>query len=72
LSKVLGPNGKLLPKEKEHCKKHGLCIICALKDHMADKCPLHNEKAHGKVAQIDPLSKGDNLAHEAELSDSPN
>ena len=32
LSKILGPDGKLLPKEKAHCERLGLCSYCG-KDH---------------------------------------
>ena len=32
LSKILGPDGKLLPKEKARCKRLGLCSYCS-KDH---------------------------------------
>jgi hypothetical protein len=71
LSKVLGPDGKLLPEEKERRKKNGLCIICASKDHMADKCPARKDQAQGKVAHIESLSEEEDSASEAEF-DSPN
>ena len=75
LSKVLGPDGKLLPEEKERRKKNGLCIICASKDHMADHCPSRKENVRGKAAVLDPVDEGsDNAgsASEAESSDSQN
>ncbi len=39
LSKVLGPDGKLLPEEKECHKKNDLCMVCGNKGHYSDKCP---------------------------------
>ena len=36
--KLLGPDGKLLPEERERRIKNGLCLICGLKGHMADAC----------------------------------
>ena len=38
ISSVLGPDGKLLPKEKERRCKNNLCLICGSKYHYADKC----------------------------------
>jgi hypothetical protein len=38
LSKILGPDGKLLPEEKAHCEKLGLCTYCAEK-HAMENCP---------------------------------
>jgi len=75
LSKVLGPDGKLLPEEKDRRKRLNLCIICAAKDHMSDKCPARKEKAQGRTARLDPVSEqsdNDGSASEAESSDSPN
>jgi hypothetical protein len=53
LSKVLGPDGNLLPEEKERRKKQGLCIICASKDHLADQCPARKDQTQGKAAALD-------------------
>jgi hypothetical protein len=38
LSKILGPDGKLLPEEKAHHEKLGLCTYCAEK-HTTENCP---------------------------------
>ena len=68
LSKVLGPDGKLLPAEKERRKKNNLCLICAAKDHHAEQCPSRRERAQARAATIKELDS----ASEPEGSDSPN
>ena len=68
LSKILGPDGKLLPTEKECWRKNNLCLICASKDHHAEKCPSHCESTQARTATIEEL---DSLS-EADASDSPN
>ena len=75
LSKILGPDGKLLPEEKEHHKRLGLCIICSSKAHMLDKCPSHKEPAQGRAAYLDSVfeqSADVDSTSEAESSDSQN
>jgi hypothetical protein len=72
LSKFIGPEGKLLPEEKERHKMNSVCVICAPKDHMADKCPARKGQVHSKVAHIEPLIEEEDSAPEAEFSDSPN
>ena len=37
--KDLGPDGKLLPKEREHRIKNNLCLLCGQADHMINECP---------------------------------
>ena len=71
LSKILGPDGKLLPEEKECRKRNNLCIICGSKDHMADRCPSRKEVTHGRTAALDPVDEGSDAnrsASEAESS----
>jgi Ty3 transposon capsid-like protein len=53
LSKVLGPDGKLLPEEKERRKKNNLCMICASKDHFSDKCPSRKNQAQARAATLE-------------------
>jgi hypothetical protein len=36
--KHLGPDSKLLPKERERCLANGLCMLCGQKGHMAADC----------------------------------
>jgi hypothetical protein len=75
LSKVLGPDRKLLPEEKERRKKQGLCIICASKDHMAERCPSRKSSTQGRAATLEPVSEGhlsEGSASEAESSESQN
>jgi hypothetical protein len=68
LSKVLGPDGKLLPTKKEHCCKNNLCLLCTSKDHMVDTCPsCHN---HTQAYAI--TTKGPKPSPEAKPSDCPN
>ena len=71
LSKVLRPDGKLLPEEKDRHKCLGLCIICAAKDHMSDKCPSCKD-VQGRSTQLDPISEDGGSESEAESSESPN
>jgi len=53
LSKILGPDRKLLPEEKEHCKKSNLCLICTFKEHFSNKCPSHKNYAMAHTANLD-------------------
>jgi len=43
LSAILGPDGKLLPEEKEHWKKFGLCLCHRVKD---DCSPPSSDKSN--------------------------
>ena len=76
LSNVLGPDGKLLPEEKERRKKQNLCLICASKDHFSDKCPARKTPAKARAAAIEEVldeegTSEDSLS-EAESSEVPN
>jgi hypothetical protein len=78
LTKILGPDGKLLPEEKERRKKNDLCMICGSKNHFADKCDHQKEttKAHANeletVIEDDAQSDNGSNPAEAESSDTPN
>lgn len=37
--KLLGSNGKLLPKERERRIANNLCLLCGQKGHNSDSCP---------------------------------
>lgn len=50
LSKVLGPDGKLLPEEKARREKLGLCFYCAEK-HATDQCPKKAAKKDTTTSQ---------------------
>ena len=78
LSKVLGPDGKLLPKEKEcHCKNN-LCLMCGSKEHFVNKCPNCQDSTHSRAANLASIneegshSEPESLPSEAESSESPN
>ena len=75
-SDVLGPDGKLLPEEKERRKKHNLCLICASKDHFSDKCPSRKTPAKARAADLETIVDDDeqsiDSASEDESSGSPN
>ena len=68
LSKILGPDGKLLPAEKERRRKNNLCLICGSKDHHAEQCPSRRERTPARAATIEELDS----SSEAEASDTPN
>jgi hypothetical protein len=72
ISKNLSPNGKLLPEEKERCRKNNLCMICASNKHFLDDCPLRKPQA--KAALLDPVAEdqGEGSASKAESSELPN
>ena len=75
LLKILGSDSKLLPEEKDHCKRLRLCLICGSKEHMAEKCPSHKEIAQGHTTHLEAVSKNsedEGSASEAESADSPN
>jgi len=55
LSSILGPDGKLLPEEKERRCKNDLCMICGSKNHFADKCPSNKDKTCGRSAHLEEL-----------------
>jgi len=73
LSAVLRPDGKLLPEEKEWCKKFGLCLRHGIKD----DCPppgfdKSNTPKTDKPASTfnTPKPKGHAVQAEAKKSDS--
>lgn len=76
LSNVLGPDGRLLPEEKERRKKNNLCLICALKDHFSDKCPSRKTPVKARAAALEDIPDGDESSDgslsEAESSEAPN
>lgn len=75
LSKVLGPDGKLLPAEKERRRKNDLCMICGSKDHYADKCPSNRDNTHGRAAhleEVDEESDSEGSASDDDASELPN
>jgi hypothetical protein len=44
--KLLGPDGKLLPQERERRITNGLCLLCGQKGHMADDCPKRTKPSN--------------------------
>ena len=42
--KLLGPDGKLLPEERERRISNGLCLLCGQKGHLADECPKRRKQ----------------------------
>ena len=53
IAAFLGPDGRLLPEERERRIKEGLCLICAKKGHLSKTCPSRKpaqsaEKAKGR------------------------
>jgi hypothetical protein len=68
----LGPDGKLLPEEKERRKKNNLCLICASKEHFVDKCPQRKEPTQARAATLETVDEDDGSPSEAESSDVPN
>jgi hypothetical protein len=72
ISKNLSPDGKLLPEEKEHCRKNNLCMICASNKHFLDDCPLCKPQA--KAMLLDPIAEdqGEGSTSKAESSELPN
>ena len=68
LSKILGPDGKLLPAEKDRRRKNNLCLICAAKDHHAEQCPSRRERTQARTATIEEVTS----SSDAEASDDPN
>jgi hypothetical protein len=75
IAKVLGPDGKLLPEEKERRRKNNLCLICTSKDHFSDKCPSHKDNSKAHAATLEAVDEGDQSegsASKAESSEYPN
>lgn len=76
ISNVLGSDGKLLPEEKERRKKNNLCLICASKDHFANKCPSRKTPVKARAADLESISDDDeqspSSASEAESLEHPN
>ena len=68
LSKILGPDGKLLPAEKERHRKNNLCLICASKDHHAKQCPSRHDCTPARTATIEEVDS----SSEAEAEETPN
>ena len=75
-SNVLGPDGKLLPEEKERRKQNNLCLVCGSEGHFSDKCPHRKAPTKARAADLEPITDEDEQAQgsvsEAELSSSPN
>ena len=75
LSKILSPDGKLLPEERERRRKNNLCIICGLKEHFADKCPSSKNKTQERSACLEEIPEGnasEGSVSEAESSELSN
>jgi len=72
LSKVLGPDGKLLPEEKERWKQNDLCMVCGDKGHFADKCPQRKEAAQAHAVTLDDIEESSDSSSGAESSASQN
>jgi hypothetical protein len=75
IAKVLGPDRKLLPEEKECCRKNNLFLICTSMDHFSDKCPSHKDNSKACAATLEAIDEGDQSegsASEAESSEYPN
>ncbi len=71
LSKVLCPDSKLLPEEKDHCKQLSLCFICTSEYHMTNKCPSWREITQEHPDVLDSENSEDKSSpSEAESSDS--
>jgi hypothetical protein len=70
IAKNLGPNGKLLPEEKEHRRKNNLCLICGSSKHFLDNCP--SKKPQAKAAQLVTVEEdaAEGASSEVESSDS--
>src|SRR5258706_901123 len=60
LSKILGPDGKLLPEEKERRRKNDLCMICGSKNHFAKKCPSNKDRTQGCAAHLEEVEEEPN------------
>jgi hypothetical protein len=72
LTKILGPDGKLLPEERERRRKNNLCMICGSDKHFVDKCPSNKDKAQGRSAHLDDVqeeSLSEDSAPEADASE---
>ena len=72
LTKILGPDGKLLPEERERRRKNNLCMICGSDKHFADKCPSNKDKAQGRSAHLDDVQEdtfSEDSASEADASE---
>ena len=70
LSKVLGPDRKLLPEEKERRKKNDLCLVCGGKGHFSDKCPHRKESVHARAANLEVIEESEDTSPGAESDDS--
>ena len=70
LSKVLGPDGKLLPEEKERRKKNDLCMVCGGKGHFSDKCPHRKESVQARAANLEVVEESEDPSLGAESDDS--
>src|SRR5258708_8440340 len=54
LSNILGPDGKLMPEEKAHHEKQGLCLYCGEK-HATNDCP--KKSTSSKMNEISTNAK---------------
>jgi hypothetical protein len=72
ISKNLSPDGKLLPEEKECCRKNNLCMICTSDKHFLDDCPLHKPQAKAMLLDPIPEDQGKGSTSKAESLEFPN
>lgn len=49
LASVLGPDGRLTQKEREHRIRENLCLVCAKPGHVARDCPARKDKKAPKT-----------------------
>lgn len=66
LSKILGPDGKLLPEEKERRKQNDLCMVCGEKGHYSDKCPHRKDNSKGRAATLEECEECQSEAESSE------
>ena len=72
LTKILSPDGKLLPEERKRRQKNNLCMICGSDKHFVDKCPSNKDKAQGCSAHLDDIQEesfSEDSASEADASE---
>ena len=72
LSKILGPDGKLLPEEKERRKQNDLCMVCGAKGHYSDKCLHCKDNAQAQAATLDDIEECVECHSKAESSEGSN
>ena len=72
IASLLGPDGKLLPEERERRRKNNLCMICGSKHHFADKCPSNKQARAAHIEEVDEEPDSEGSVSEEEPSELPN